>query len=90
VHIVVDDEAVRLGKVQALTYQQAYRKAARQFGVSSERRNRLFVRPINRRTRLKHARSEPRPLKTTATSTTVRQTDVLEISSSQADFFAGR
>jgi hypothetical protein len=92
VHIVVDDEAVRLGTVQAQTYQQAYRKAARQFGVSSERRNRLFVRPINRRSRPKRARSEPRPLKTTATPTTVRQTDVLEISSSQALIFsqAGR
>jgi hypothetical protein len=90
VHIVVDDEAVRLGTVQAQTYQQAYRKAARQFGVSSERRNRLFVRPINRRSRLKRARSEPRPLKTTATPTTVRRTDVLGISSSQSDFFAGR
>jgi hypothetical protein len=52
VHIVVDDEAERLGTVQAQTYQEAYQEAAIQFGVSPERQSRLFVRPINRPSRL--------------------------------------
>jgi hypothetical protein len=53
VHIVGHDEAERLGTVQAQTYREAYREAARQFGVSPERQSRLFVRPIGPRVRLK-------------------------------------
>jgi hypothetical protein len=56
VYIVVHDEAERLGTVQAQTYREAYQQAARQFGVSSERQSRLFVRPIDRRVGLRPAR----------------------------------
>ena len=47
-HLIVHDEAERLGTVQAQTYRDAYREAARQFGVSPEHQNQLFVRPIDR------------------------------------------
>jgi hypothetical protein len=53
VHIVVHDDAERLGTVQAQTYREAYHEAARQFGVSPECQSRLFVRPIDRPVRLK-------------------------------------
>jgi hypothetical protein len=79
VHIVVQGQAVRLGTVQAQTYQQAYRKAARHFDVSPERRNLSFVRPINRRSPLKRARPEPRSRKTKAPLTTMGQTELLGI-----------
>src|SRR6516162_8625221 len=48
VHVVVHDEVARLGTVQADTYRDAYQEAARQFGVSREHQNQLFVRPIDR------------------------------------------
>jgi hypothetical protein len=48
VHVVVDDEVEHLGTVQAQTYRDAYEEAARQFGVSPEHQNQLFVRPIDR------------------------------------------
>jgi hypothetical protein len=51
--IVEHDEVARLGTVQAQTYREAYQKAARQFGVLPERQSRLFVRPIDRRVRLR-------------------------------------
>ena len=53
VHIVVHDEAERLGTVEADTYWDAYQEAARQFGVPPEHQNQLFVRPIDRRLRLR-------------------------------------
>ena len=49
VYIVEHDEVERLGTVQAQTYRDAYKEAARQFGVSPERQSRLFLRPIDRR-----------------------------------------
>jgi hypothetical protein len=42
VHIVVDDEAERLGTVQAQTHREAYQEAA----TSPEGQSRLFVRPM--------------------------------------------
>jgi hypothetical protein len=60
VHIVVDDEVERLGTVQAQTHQEAYVEASKQFDISPERQNRLFVRPINRRVRSKPGRGPSR------------------------------
>jgi hypothetical protein len=65
VHIVVDDEAERLGTVQARTHREAYQEAATRFGVSEEGQSRLFVRFIDRRVRLSSVR---RPRETTETS----------------------
>jgi hypothetical protein len=58
--IVEHDEVARLGTVQAQTYREAYQKAARHFGVLPVRQTRLFVRPIDRRVRLRPGPLTPR------------------------------